>query len=53
MDDLGLDAVVFPAVADVGPATMDVTRMPPRAAGATASGSRTATSRSVTSASRP
>jgi amidase len=24
MDDLGLDAVVFPAVADVGPADMDV-----------------------------
>jgi amidase len=49
MDELGLDAVVFPAVADVGP-TWTSTRHPRTSAGAMASGWPTATWRSVISA---
>ena len=48
MDNLGLDAVLFPTVADVGPADADVNPVSADIAGATASGSPTATWPSVT-----
>jgi amidase len=52
MDDLKLDAVLFPTVADVGPADADVNRLRPTSPGATGCGWPMATSPSATWACR-